>query len=279
MSADKVEALLAKTVKIPPQPRVLVEVNDLILSGRFDIRSLARTLGQDAGLTSMLFKLVRSPLYAKGRSLDNLEQVLMVVGVKQTLNLVRAAALTSTIGGDSGLFESFWQRSTAIARLAAIIAGDRVQVCNIAPDQAYLAGVFHDCGVPLLVQRFEEYGDALRATGWPPQWAAVCEEDLRLGVDHAVIGYLVARHWGLPDFVCNAIRWHHELRHLSVDHDVHSMVAILQMAIELYCRESHFPNPEWPLMEGHVLSELGIHVDDFPVYSDEMRDRFRSSDV
>ena len=46
--------------------------------------------------------------------------------------------------------------SRAIAQLAMLIAGRRVTVCNIFPDQAYLAGIFHDCGVPVLMQRFPD---------------------------------------------------------------------------------------------------------------------------
>ena len=39
-------------------------------------------------------------------------------------------------------------RSHTIAQLAMLIADERQTVCNILPDQTYLAGIFHDCGVP-----------------------------------------------------------------------------------------------------------------------------------
>ena len=45
----------------------------------------------------------------------------------------------------------------AVAQMAMLVAEERVSVCNIFPDQAYLAGIFHDCGVPVLMQRFTTY--------------------------------------------------------------------------------------------------------------------------
>ena len=59
-----------------------------------------------------------------------------------------------------------------------------------------------------------------------------------------MVGYLVARHWCLPGFICDAIRYHHAIGELGM-HDARSMVAILQLAVEIYYRYQHVANPEW----------------------------------
>ena len=64
-----------------------------------------------------------------------------------------------------------------------------------------MAGIFHECGVPVLMQRFGDYAKKLNlesACCWPE----LATEDAQFHVDHCSIGYLVGRHWKLPDFVC-----------------------------------------------------------------------------
>jgi HD-like signal output (HDOD) protein len=156
IDAEKsIKALVAKGIKIPPQPRVLIELQKKLASDDFSMRDLTHIISSDPGITAMLFKAVRSPVFGGGKNFNSLEQVLMVIGVKQTYNLVQAVALSSTISDATRkAFDIFWTRSQEIAQIAALIAADRVSVCNIFPDQAYMAGIFHECGVPVLMQRF-----------------------------------------------------------------------------------------------------------------------------
>jgi HD-like signal output (HDOD) protein len=136
IDADKaMKELVAKGIKIPPQPKVLIELRKLLSSDDYDVRKLARIISQDPGISAMLFKAARSPVFGRGKKFDAVEQVIMVVGVKQTFNLVQAMALASSVTVKSRkAFDIFWTRSQEIAQLAAIIAEDRISVCNVFPD-------------------------------------------------------------------------------------------------------------------------------------------------
>ena len=277
MQIDEKEALesLAKQgVKIPPQPRVLIELQKLIASDDYEMRSVAKVINQDPGIVALLFRLARSPAFSRGRKVESIDQILMVVGIKQVFNLVQAAALSAAINDSTRrAFDVFWNRAHEIASMAAIVAEDRVSVCNVFPDQAYLAGIFHECGVPVLMLRFPHYCEALRldnATCWPN----LSEEDNRFNVDHCSVGYLVARHWGLPDFVCDAIRFHHELpEERSVGAAV-TLVAIIQLAAHYYHRLHHVEDPLWDRIGGRVLSEVGFGPEDESDYYEQISVRF-----
>jgi HD-like signal output (HDOD) protein len=270
---EALERLAKQGVKIPPQPRVLVELQQLLVSDDYEMRSVARVIGQDPGIVALLFRLARSPAFSRGKKVDSLEQILMVVGIKQVFNLVQAAALSATISDKTRrAFEVFWNRAHEIAQMAAIIAEDLVSVCNVFPDQAYLAGIFHECGVPVLMLRFPRYCAALQlenATCWPN----LSEEDVKFNVDHCSVGYLVARHWGLPDFVCDAIRFHHELPDESVGATI-SLIAIIQLAAHFYHMLHHVDDPLWGKIGGRVLSELGFGPEDEKDYYDQISARF-----
>ena len=204
--AEKVKRLLEKGIKIPPQPRVLEELQSMIRREELGVRKLARVISQDPAIVSMLFKVAGSSVYRQLQPFESLEQILHGLGVKETLNLVMTISVSgiTSKAKNRAVMESYWSRSQAIAQIAMLVANDRVMVCNIFPDQAYLAAVFHDCGVPVLMDRFQTYCEEMHL-GDPNCWIDLSEEDARFNADHSVVGYLVGRHWNLPDFICEAL--------------------------------------------------------------------------
>jgi HD-like signal output (HDOD) protein len=273
-----VKRLLERGVKIPLQPRVLEELQEFVLRGETNLRALSRIISADPGVGAMLFKVVQSAAYHRYQPFTSIEHILQAVGIRETCNLVQAIALSSTPPGkhNQKAFEAFWLRSQAIAHLAMLIAEERISVCNIFPDQAYLAGVFHDCGVPVLMQRFSTYCKTMHLDE-PGRWTDIAEEDARFNADHCVVGYLVGRHWKLPDFICDAIRFHHDMDHLE-NHTALTMVAILQLAVHLYHQDQNLGNVEWASVRKQVLSELGLHEHELPELIDVVLENYNSGE-
>ena len=160
-------------------------------------------------------------------------------------------------------------------RSAMLIADERISVCNIFPDQAYLAGIFHDCGVPLLMQRFPTYCAEMKL-GTPGTWIDLAEEDRKFNADHCVVGYLIARHWHLPEFICDAIRYHHAIAELG-QHEARSMVAIVQLAIDIHYRDQRIASAEWERVRHDVLPELGLNDEALPEFVDIVLERFNGT--
>jgi HD-like signal output (HDOD) protein len=275
--SKRVQRLIDKGVTIPPQPRVLKELRAKLASGVADVRVLARIIAQDPGIGAMLFRVAQSAVFRRFQPFASLEHIVQAVGLQQTANLVAAFALSSALPAKHNrtAFEAYWARSQAIADLAMLVAEERVTVCNIFPDQACLAGIFHDCGVPVLMQRFTTYCKTMRLEE-PGGWMDIGEEDARFNADHCVVGYLVARHWKLPDFICDAVRYHHDITRLD-NHAARTMVAILQLAIHVYYQDQSLTHPEWPEVSGAVLDELGLREDALPEWIDVILDRYQQS--
>jgi len=273
--SKKVKRLVEKGIKLPPQPHVLEEMRHLMTRGVTDLRVIARSIGQDAGIVAALFRVVQSAAYRRMQPFDSVEEILQAIGIRQTWNIVQAVALASALPSkhNAKAFEAFWARSRAVGQIAMLIAEDRVSVCNIFPDQAYLAGIFHDCGVPVLMQRFSTYCKAMHLDE-QGAWHDLAEEDKRFNADHCVVGYLVGKHWKLPDFICDSIRFHHDMASLG-NHAARTMVAILLLAIQLYYRDLHIDNPEWLAVEKDVADELGLHLDALPEFMDEILELYQ----
>lgn len=270
------KGLTERGLKLPPQPKVVEDLQKCRLRQEKDLRVVARIISQDAGIVALLFRAVRSSAYCEHPPFRSIEDILHALGMNRVFNLVQAIALTS--GSMSRVqrktYEHFWANSTAVAQLAMLVAKDRVTVCNVFPDEAYLAGIFHDCGVPLLMERFPTYCRKLDLDR-QELWFSIAEEDLCYQTDHSVVGYFVAKYWKLPTFICNAIRFHHNLERID-EHNERSLVAILQMAIKLHCRSLHVVHREWPDTEAQVLEELGLDEATFPEFSDEILEQYNA---
>ena len=271
-----VSDLLAQGIRIPPQPRILLELRQAIDGTDYTVGTISRIISQDPGLVAMLFKISRSPAFSRGRKFDKIGDVLQVIGIQQSYNLVQSIALSTAIGGQTqNALARFWSRAGAVAELSSLIAEDHVAVCNVFPDQAYLAGIFHQCGVPVLMMRFPDYCKKLRledAQSWPD----LAKEDAIFNVDHCSIGYLVARHWGLPDFVCAAIRYHDEFPTEEAGQAM-SLVCIVQLAIHCYLVNNRQANPVWATIGARVLEELGLSAHELNDYLDEVLRRFHQA--
>lgn len=276
--ASLIRRLQAGGVRLPAQPRVLGELRQLMQHREPDLRRLARTINQDPGISAMLFRLVGSSAYRQHQPFDSVERILQTIGVPQTFNLVQAITLAGNTGieRNRGAYEAFWARSQAVAQLAMLIAEERVAVCNIFPDQAYLAGIFHDCGVPLLMQRFPSYCAEMKL-GVAGRWTDLAAEDRKYNADHCVVGYIIARHWRLPTFICDAIRYHHLIGEPGLE-EARSMAAILQLAIDIHHRCLGTPNPDWPNFAVDVLGELGLSDEGLPEFVDIIVERFHRTD-
>ena len=249
--------LLDRGIKIPPQPRVAELFKSMVERGERDVRRLAHVLAEDPGLTGMLFKVARTPAYQQYQPFTSIEDILQAIGLKQSANLVTAIAFGVCFPkANAASYEAYWARSRAVAQLAMLIAEFRFSDIGIGSDQAYLAGILHDAGVPVLMQRFPNYCDSMDLTS-PGRWADIVQEDRKFFADHAVVGYLIGKHWHLPDYVCSAIRFHHDLA-ATTPVEAQVMVALIQYAIELYHRDRRVENADWKKQRAMVCEALNF---------------------
>lgn len=270
---QQIDAILCSGVGIPPQPTILLELDKLINRPGNSLVAIGNLIGKDVGLTAAVFKVVNSSFYKPRSRVEDITKAITIIGLTQVVNIIKGVSLRKVLGGHEPIYDKFWERSGEIATLSAIIASKQISACNIAPDQAYMAGLFHECGVPILMQRFPEYCRAFRLNQGV-NWPNFREEDRRFNTDHTVVGSLVAKHWGLPDFICKAVRFHHDRLH--VGHAALTMVSILQMARHLLHVMHQLPDDQWPEMRQQVFDEIGLSEEGAQEFEEDVLDTFRN---
>ncbi len=263
---------LKMAVRIPSPPPLLSELNKLLEDPDARMEDISHIVQTDAGLTASLYRTLAKPMYGLRRPPETIAQAISLVGLRTVSELVKGLSIVSAIYGDSKFYPWFWERANEIASYASAIAWKQRSVCNIFPEHAHLAALFMDCGVPILIQHTEKYEYAfVTAKGYV--WPNVLAEDARFNTDHAVVGQLAARHWKLPKYVCEAVRWHHDP--ININDQAATLVAILQLATHLYNIHSMNDDSEWPQHESQSLQEAGVSVEGAREFEEEIFDRVR----
>jgi len=252
---ELLEKVIASQINIPPQPIILLEIEKLLNKANSPLSKIGDLISKDVGLSGAIFKIVNSSFYNSPTKVTDIQDAILILGLSQVTNLIKGMSLRKAIGGQELAYEKFWERSNEIATLCAIIASKQISACNVAVDQAFMAGLFHECGVPLLMQRFPEYCQKFRINQGS-NWPDFEDEDKQFDTDHSVVGYLVTKHWNLPEFICQAVRFHNDT--LSVDHAALTLVSILQMARHLHNKIHRTKDKEWPKRMELVLEEIGV---------------------
>jgi len=260
---------ILKSIHIPPCPAVVVALLEETRRPEVDFSKLVKLISGDVSLAASMLKTANSPFFALRHKVDSVHQAVSVLGLKNIVQIVMGSALHQALGGDKVTMERYWDRSNFTAVVASQIAA---RLHGVSREDAYTFGLFHDCGIPILMQRFPDYCKAFRL-GEGRNWPDFREEDRRFNTDHTVVGYLVARHWNLPDFACQAIRYHHDRLH--VGHTALTLVSILQMARHLYHKMAGLPETQWHEMQAQALEELGLGEEGLTEFEEDVVDTFR----
>jgi len=231
---EKTEKLL-RSIGIPSQPRILLEIEEEVKKEDPNIDIISDLASRDVGMSAKIIKVCNSPYFGLRQKVETISRALRYLGLKNFRNLILASALQDNLKSNniSSLdFEYFCNHSLFTARIAQSIA---VRVSGetgiqIDPNHAYMAGLFHDCSIPLLTKRYKDYfkkvSEALKSDS-----SMITVEEMIFQTNHCIAANLVAKTWHLPESVCIAIKNHHNANIKAVDDPVaRKLLAVLMLA-------------------------------------------------
>ncbi len=148
--------------QVPVKPQILTDLQLLLDEVEPDIDEIARIISFDVGLSSSILKIINSPFYGMNRRISDINQAVMILGLKSIHSLVTDLLLRAALQGNACIsLERFWDDSLDIANAMAFI-GKRITKM-IPVDMLYTIGLFQNCGIPLLALKFNNYKKLLIA--------------------------------------------------------------------------------------------------------------------
>lgn len=197
---------ILKSIHIPPCPAVVVALMEETRRPEVDFSKLVKLISGDVSLAASMLKTANSPFFALRHKVNSVQQAVSVLGLKNIMQIVMGSALHNALGGDRMTMERYWDRSNFTAVVASQIAA---RLHGVSREDAYTFGLFHDCGIPILMQRFPDYKQKLAAANNSSEMV-IAIEDESYATNHAVVGNMLARNWSLPAHIAEAILVHHD---------------------------------------------------------------------
>ncbi|TFW35821.1 HDOD domain-containing protein [Massilia horti] len=271
--ADQVDALI-KSIRIPPRPSLLADLQRELAASSPSPEAIARIVASDVGMSGALLKLANSPFYG-GRRAQSIEQAILFLGINQVASLMTGLLARHAIPAAGAALANFWDLSTRRAQAMAFLSR-RLRVG--APDVAHTFGLFCDTGVPLLMERFPDYGATFAAATAERELPFTALEEARHNTSHAAVGCLLARTWGLSGDIAWAILHHHDYTVLddpATEKGLGALVALsllAERAISKYL--AHAESLEWNKGGARACAWLGLSEDETVELLDDMHEAF-----
>lgn len=154
LTEEQIQTIL-KGTHIPPQPQIMVDLQMEQLMPDPCLDNIGKLISQDVGLSGKVLKTVNSASFGLANNITSIKQAVSILGSKSIINLVNALSIRGELSNDDIVaLGGFWDNAMKIADACAAIAK---LIGYAEPDEAYSLGLFHNCGIPLLMQRFENY--------------------------------------------------------------------------------------------------------------------------
>jgi putative nucleotidyltransferase with HDIG domain len=183
--------------------RVLTLVNQ----DQPEVADMVAAIESDVALVIAVMRLANKHPASRGkvRSVPEAVEVLKPAGVE--------ALISATKTFDFFERTPLWDAAPERFRLHAVAtqrAADRLGARVEFPDRDELlvSSLLHDIGKLVLVQAYPGYPAQVHKTARTPE-QRVHAERRELGIDHALVGGVMARRWGLPQGLAAAIEHHH----------------------------------------------------------------------
>jgi putative nucleotidyltransferase with HDIG domain len=209
--ASQLEAILQKRIQedqlvLPTMPAVALEVQRILDDPEAGMKEVALALEKDPVLAARSMKQASSAALAGKGPPATLAEALARLGAKTIKRLlVEAAAqrlFQSRIPKVNGQLKVLWQHSTAVGLLARevqTIAG------GTDPEGAYLSGLLHDVGKPVVATILLEV-ERLLSDADQRQWIDTGQWLEVVAAVHRPVGVALAESWHLPAVVVDCVK-------------------------------------------------------------------------
>lgn len=191
---------------IPPRPALLLALQREIRKEHPDTKKFADLIRRDVAMTGTLLQIANSAYFNPGRSISTVEDAIVLLGLNQCNAIMSGLILRKSLNFGNKMMARFWDGSEKRAIGISMLA-KRTRI--LSPEIAYSFGLFCDAGIPLLKNAFPDYLQTLIKANLTAASDFLQVENQEHGINHEMVGSLLAEHWSIEPDVVQAIRMHH----------------------------------------------------------------------
>jgi putative nucleotidyltransferase with HDIG domain len=202
---------ILKTVKdAPTLPTVYTALCDAMANPHSTANEVAKIVSMDQASTIKILRIANSSFFGFSGRIENIQRAIVILGFNEVRNLIMASSVMNMFSRKESSMgfkpTDFWAHSLAVGLIARSVA--RLAGCPVV-ENFFVAGVLHDIGKLFFYQFAEDdFARVISSVKKEGRLIRDCEVEV-FGMDHALMGSLLADHWKLPEPIRDAIHYHH----------------------------------------------------------------------
>ncbi len=201
--------LLSKLSMIPvgtPSLTLLSLLQDPLSNAR-EVTSLVST---NPAFSAKVLQTINSAYFNQLEKVTSVGRAITLMGYNNVRSLILEDLLSNSVAAirdrDREGYTKIWTHSAVVSACAGHIG----KWFGLPEYTMSTIGLLHDIGAFFLETIFRPDGNA-------EGFAGIIREDKQYGINHAVIGAIIAEKWKLPDIIRDAIEYHHSPAFVSPD--------------------------------------------------------------
>lgn len=207
---DLIEKILKNVEDLPTLPTVYSALCDVIADPQSTANDVAKVVSMDQASTIRILRIANSAFYGFSGRIENIPRAVMILGFNEVRNLILASSVMNLFSKKKSLTgfrpRDFWAHSIAVGLIARSIG--RI-LGSTDSENFFVAGVLHDIGKLFFLEYAEkDFEKVLASVAENDRLIRDAEVEI-LGLDHALMGSMLADQWKLPGPIRNAIHYHH----------------------------------------------------------------------
>jgi HD-like signal output (HDOD) protein len=219
--------LESRAIELPLLPNVAAEVLSSTLDDKSDATRLAELIQQDQGMATHIMRVVNSPAFRGSTEIVALQQAIARLGMER----IREISLTISLKGTlfvSGPYDDYLDKSWNHGLRTGLWSKEVARCAKKNVEIAYLCGLLHNVGTPLVVNRLAALD------------ASLDQDDLlAITTQYAPqAGIILVEEWHLPSAVGMTIRFKGEFDRAQNAADTVAIVDAASYLAELQVADS-----------------------------------------
>lgn len=207
MTDPKLRQLVSQITHLPSLPSLYLSIVEVLQDPNVPMKRVAEIISQDIGMSARILNLVNSAFFGLVREISDLHEAVAYIGLDIIKSLVLSLNLISQFERAHCKHfdpEQVWRHSLRVAVAARRIAVQEKTSPHII-NEAFVAGLLHNCGQLILANNFGEEYAAIQKL---PAEQRHAEELERFKASYADIGGYLLGLWGLPVPIVEAVSLH-----------------------------------------------------------------------
>lgn len=203
LKKEELRAKIEEITRVSTIPSMMKKIMEVAEDPASAISDLEKLIERDPAIASRVVAVSNAVFYGFPRKINSISQAIMVLGFEMVKGLAVSTAIFNIKQPRfSRELGRLWEHSFESAMASVLLAR---QSGLVTKESAFLAGLLHDIGKPLMIQACgDRYIEAFTKDGLSTE-----KEEESFGANHAETGAWFADKCKLPADCVTAIKHHH----------------------------------------------------------------------